>query len=1708
MTKINKIIMHGFKSFARRTELILGNDFNCILGPNGSGKCVKGESLVQLADGSLVRIDELVNKKLKNNPTKKLDDGHMAYGDNTKIISLNPNSMKSSPKQIQAYIKRKSPKKLLKIITKSGRTITTTKYHPLFTLKNNKIKTAKAEELKQGVRIAAPRNINLKEKSNYFFELIDSIKPKDKIYIPYNDKFKDILLNLKKDDLWEELADKIKIPKNSIKGLLDKQSINFAYLVKILKFANLKNKEIIQLIPKIKGKTSSITYKMPWKNSPEFARFLGYLLAEGKLPPSSSQIWFTNGNDKIIADFKKLVDKLFEVDASVNEYKPNCWDVLFYSEPLRKILIKFGMSLKNTQHKKITNLFLKNSSNKELSELLNGLYSGDGYISNNSIEITTKSKNLALAIENILLRLNIQFTSHFITKIATNSGFSGIYKSINIYGVENFKKFHNHVNLTHPKKNKIIKKSLDIKSNPNLDLIEANSLVKKVTNDLKIPVKSNKKRFPKLDAYCYNQCLTTRNGLNQLIDNLFTQTNSSNNCNSLLQLKTLAKSDIYWDEIIEIKEIPSKEKWVYDLCVKDNHNFIANNFFVHNSNVLDALCFVLGRLSAKSMRVHKASNLIYNGGKTKKAMKQAEVSIFFDNENETFPTEYPYVKITRIIKKSGKSIYKINDKKRTRQEILDLMSVAKIDPEGYNIVLQGDIVRFTEMRPDDRRALIEEISGISIYEEKKQKALRELEKVDEKLKEAEVILAERKRYLKELKKDRDQALKFKELESKVKENKASLIFRRIEKTEEKKSKLDKKINKHKEKLKELNNNIEEIKKEIENKKQNISKINKEIEEKGEKGQVKLQKETEELKVEIATSKTRIDTLRGEIDKIELRKKSLKEDLKNIDNEIKELNSKKQEIEENKNSVKEELEEINDKINNFREKNELEDASKIEKQIEEAEEKAEQKQQKLEDLRKQQQELLRKKDNLEYQLESIDEKINKVLEIEKENKEQIEDLKNKKQEFKDSVLELNKRLNEDSSLSKQISSKKQKLSNAQEEFAKLQAKDAAIRESVLGDMAVKKILEQKNKIKGIYGTVAELGEVEKKYSLALEVAAGPRLKSIVVENDKTAAKCIKFLKKHKLGTATFLPLNKIKTRKIYPEIKKLKDKEDVHDFAVNLVSFDDKFKKIFSYVFGHTLVVEDIDTARKIGIGRSRMVTLDGDLAETSGAMQGGFRQKKRYSFNRKELQRDLKEYEELLSKLRKTISTLEKRRKENEETISKLREKKANLEGDIIKQEKSLHLESGDIESDKNRKKELQEKLEQKEQEINNIELKIDEKIKSLTDIKTKKQQLRSKISELRNPEVIAELSAYEEKAGELKEKIMQYSADIKSINTQINDMKQPEKEKINSILSQQSKESQKFKQEIEKLTKKNQEDNQTLKEHEKKSQEFYIKFKQLFNQRDKLNDKIQEQENNIENIREKSKNVEIEMNNVSLKNAEVKAKLSGLEEDFKEYEGVKINKEKPVDQLKQEIEKFEKIVSDIGNVNMRSLEVYEEIEKEYQSLLNKKEKLSLERKDVVEMMDEIEGKKKDLFMKTFNALSENFKRIFSAITPKDRNADLVLENPENPFEAGLDIKVKITGKKTLDIRSLSGGEKTLTALAFIFAIQEHEPHSFYVLDEVDAALDKHNSEKLAKLIRDYVKKAQYLIISHNDAIISEADNLYGVSMNEHGITNVTSLEV
>ena len=275
---------------------------------------------------------------------------------------------------------------------------------------------------------------------------------------------------------------------------------------------------------------------------------------------------------------------------------------------------------------------------------------------------------------------------------------------------------------------------------------------------------------------------------------------------------------------------------------------------------------------------------------------------------------------------------------------------------------------------------------------------------------------------------------------------------------------------------------------------------------------------------------------------------------------------------------------------------------------------------------------------------------------------------------------------------------------------------------------------------------------------------------------------------------------------------------------------------------------------------------------------------------------------------------------------------------------------------------------------------------------------------------------------------------------------------------------------------------------------------------RNKYGQEIEKVEETIIAEEERVRGVENRRNEVAISRAKIVAEIEAMEKEFEIYKDGKIRRGVSFDELKKEIDEFDIIIRKIGNVNLRALEVYEDIRKDYEGLLEKAEKLKSEKDDVLYVMGEIDKKKTSAFMKTYDELNKNFEEIFKSLSSKG-DAHLNLENKEEPLEGGVDIRVRIAGNKFLDIRGLSGGEKTLAALSFIFAIQEFNPASFYLMDEVDAALDKHNSEKLSKLISKYAKMAQYIVVSHNDNVISEAEQIYGVSMKE-GISKVVSLRV
>jgi chromosome segregation protein len=1127
------------------------------------------------------------------------------------------------------------------------------------------------------------------------------------------------------------------------------------------------------------------------------------------------------------------------------------------------------------------------------------------------------------------------------------------------------------------------------------------------------------------------------------------------------------------------------------------------------SNILDALVFVLGKSGAKGLRAEKTANLIYNGGKTKQPAKDGEVAIFFENTKEVFGKGFPELAVTRVIKSDGSSVYKLNDKKVTRQEVVETLEKAQIDPDGHNIILQGDIIHLIEMTGIERRQTVEEIAGIGVYEDKKQRAMNELTRVDQKLSETEIILVERKTYLSELKTERDHALKYKDLSDKLKRNKKTLLVKKITKREKDLADYETRARKNQEEIGAIIAKVTQLRSEIVALEAEIDTINKEVESRGAKDQVQLHKQVEALKVDLAVKQQRQETLKGELEKVKARRDELRKANQELFDKIKFIESDKEEATASLKTAQTQLDTVDLRITEFRKKHNVSDQHRLDTEIADLDKRAETLQESLSHLREEQQGLLREKDRIDVRVEQADEKIKKVHDAEKGNREQLDTLKGKQDSFKQATKELQTALAQDATLAGTLSAARASVGKLTDELTRLQAQHATIREGAAGGIAIQKILGEKDRIRGIVGTVAELGSVKQEHQLALEIAAGGRITGIVVEDEKTASECINFLRSGQHGVATFLPMNKLKVPEPDPQLEKLKKTEGVIGLATDLVTFDARYGVVFRYVFGNTLVVSSLDVARRIGVGKVRMVTLTGDLVETSGAMQGGFRGKQRagMGFAAKEVTDRIERLSRELSDHESVVARVEQQRRDNEQLIDRLRAHKAELEAQVITLEKTLHIESSDLDLSKEEKKRLAKESKELEMKIDDCVARISVANRDLAQVKIKKQQLREQITQLRSPEVLAQLTSFEEKRASVKEHMDELRNRIKSDDSQIASVFGPERDRIQNILKQQDKEEAQFAGEHKQLVGELKQIQADLHEREEAERKFMQQFKELFAKRQKAADDIHARSRDIDKHQSSQKDMEAKNTGFAMELARIKAELAGLREEDTQFVGVEPFEHKKDEDCLVEIREFERMLGDIGAVNMKALEIYEAVEREYNDLVGKKERLSAERLDVLALITEIDGKKQDIFLKTFDVLNDNFKRIFTSLSAKG-DAYIEIDNPKDLFNNGISIKVKLSGTKFMDIRSLSGGEKTMTALAFLFAVQEHQPASFYILDEVDAALDKHNSEKLAKLVRAYCKRAQYIVISHNDSVISEADTLFGVSMNEHGISKVTSLKI
>ena len=1147
------------------------------------------------------------------------------------------------------------------------------------------------------------------------------------------------------------------------------------------------------------------------------------------------------------------------------------------------------------------------------------------------------------------------------------------------------------------------------------------------------------------------------------------------------------------------------------------------------SNVFDALCFVLGRMSSKDLRTEKLGNLVFNGGKNLKPAKEAEVSIYLSNENsELLNTDLDEIKITRIVSKEGQSKYLLNNEKVTRTEIVELLRRAHIDPDGYNIILQGDIMRIVNMTPNERRELIEEISNVSGYEEKKQKSVKKLEKLDLDLKEADLLMEEKTKYIKELKSEKEQAEKYHMAKEDLRFNGLLLIKSKIirnEKLKEKKEEdlkiKEEKYNEFKEKLDDFDEKSKAIDLEIES-------IEKEVEIKSHNEFIGVTNKITELESDVKSLKERKSEYKKQIEEIKSRIKGVTENIRSNKNDIANLEMEISTLTKDREKFEREVGDFDSKINKLKGGLSTDAFDKIEELETEIEEINSKKHDKN----------LIKQDNsiqierLNTKIEHLEEERNRLESLSEENRDQAKKLNDYRAELKKIIIEVSNRANESSEFASKLNNLQRESNEVSEQLNKLNIKLNSSKDAMLTNRAVDMINKFKTSDSGILGTVFDLASAPDKYSSALESFAGRSLYNIVVDNDSTAVKYINHLKENRVGSATFLPLNKINAKAILDS--SVLAKKGVIDYALNLIKFDKKYESIFNLIFGDLLVIERVEDAKNIGIGKYKMVTLDGDLVLKSGAMSGGFRSRKKGvgMFKDENLEKKQTELESRYMTLKSTVDHIYDQKEDCEKLLSELRHKKIDIESEVAKLEKILSIEGRDSSSVS---KDIENLLSDKtviENSLKKIDLEIsglDEKIEKLLLEKNK-----FKVSSGGSNNLLSDITKLEEDREIVREKLRKIISEIDNRNIRIKSVLNPEEVNLNKILKDSDESMKKINSQIDEIDSKLKSNEDELNENRLKEKELSKGYKGLIAKRDslredkkKLEAKYEKEFEAFDKIKEALAQIRYSINEYVTLNETlgeeleifytgIKTELEAedIEESSKKLEEILDTVEKAINtrsidikELQNKVNNLKTRISSFGAINLKAVEIYDKLNEEFNKLLEKRETLNAEKKEVVDFIAEMDEKKKEKFMETFVQLEKHFVDIFANLSTKGK-VELLVEDEKNLWESGVLIRVKLSEKNYLDIKSLSGGEKTITAVAFIFAVQEFNPASFYVFDEIDAALDIMNCEKLGKLIKKNADKAQYIVVSHSEHFIQSAQSIYGVTMDNSKISSVLSLDL
>ena len=1142
------------------------------------------------------------------------------------------------------------------------------------------------------------------------------------------------------------------------------------------------------------------------------------------------------------------------------------------------------------------------------------------------------------------------------------------------------------------------------------------------------------------------------------------------------------------------------------------------------SNISDAIRWVLGEQSMKSLRGAKSEDIIFAGTQARKSLGFAEVSIVIDNNDNKLPIEYSEVTVTRKIYRSGETGYFINKVPCRLKDILELFMDTGIGKDGYSIIGQGKIDEILSNKSEDRRHIFEEAAGIVKYRTRKQESEKKLEQTKLNLLRINDILAEIEANIEPLKLQSDKAKQFLDLREELKSIEVGLFIYNI--------------NTYKEKLEQFVKD-EDI--------------------------ITSQKEAEDSKMEaLQASKEElrqvVDDITAQIENMQNIGFESSNKIEKINSEIGISNERIQNNSANKQRLEAEILEVKNRIEELKEeqKQKLEKKTNLTSNKEKFEKELAEKEAELAELSKK---LSAKELEIEGKKQIVQDNIDKKYELAAEINTQdvnYENLEKRKKQLKneiDSVIseldstrygknEISKGFYDIESkrniavenLEKSVQAKEQnmqKLKQYEEEISKLtytqrmkQARHQFLieteKEKEGYNKTVKSLLVACDKdsslSKGIHGVLANLISVEKEYETAIEMCLGQSLQNVVTSTEQDAKKMIEYLRSNSLGRASFLPIASVQGKKL----DKLTKMDGVIGIASDLVKCKKEYEQIILSLLGRTVVVEDMDIA--IALAKKdkysfRIVTLKGDIISSSGSISGGSVQTK--TVNILGRSREIEDLEKELKKLEKQIADktaekeeyassigdsieetakLEKELQEIEIVYATEKQKMVAVEENITRLENRLAKLKEEVTQTEKQKEENRLLKDQKEAEIQALTQQIEELNKVIEEFALNNKDNQKYIDDLNFDITNLKISvtSFDESESSIEEMVERISQDIKNNEQSIENKNQnilaitEENTKLEQTITEYNNQIEQIKQEVT---------NSGTKVEELK-QERIAKNEKLVN----TENEIQSQFSTLESLKE-------QIIKLDVKKTKLEQDLQQVVESlWNEYELTPNSTEeyqKPnnVATAQKQVNSLRNKIKDLGSINIDSIEEYKKTKERYDFMSEQRLDLENTASKLRKIIGDMTTTMQNQFKEKFELINKNFNEVFTELFNGGK-AELILENEENILECGIDIRVQPPGKKLQNMMLLSGGEKAFTAIALLFAILKINPAPFCILDEIEAALDDVNVYRFAEYLKKFCKQTQFLVITHRKGTMEAGDSVYGVTMEENGISKLLSIKL